>query len=76
MITPASHEVAEGEQRSARFRTWVSGQRWLLPPKGTEVRGLISDWQTKQRFRLHPAMELENFDLTATFEFEVGGNQK
>jgi DNA-binding transcriptional LysR family regulator len=63
MIVPAGHEVPDGGQRSAGFRKWVSGQRWLLPPKGTVLRELISDWESKQRFRLNAAMELENFDL-------------
>lgn len=63
MIMPAGHEVPEVGQRSAGFRKWVSEQRWLLPPKGTVLREWISDWESKQRFRLNAAMQLENFDL-------------
>jgi DNA-binding transcriptional LysR family regulator len=35
----------------------------LLPPKGSEVRELISDWEARRKLRLAGAMELGSFDL-------------
>jgi len=57
LIAPEKAEISDD------LPTWSEHQNWLLPKSNTKSRELIEKWSKRQRWKITPHMELENFDL-------------
>jgi DNA-binding transcriptional LysR family regulator len=42
---------------------WMSKEHWLLISENSQTGQQLRSWLTKQKLRLEPAMQLDNFDL-------------
>lgn len=62
MSADLSSELAKFSKPKARIE-WLNGQNWLLIEERSNTGQQLRAWMRRQRWRVEPTMQLDNFDL-------------
>lgn len=62
LITPTGMEPPPGRRSAAQWPKWAVRQHWLLIEQGSQTGRQLAAWIKKQRWKIRPGMEMDNFD--------------
>jgi DNA-binding transcriptional LysR family regulator len=61
LITPENSMPPTRQEKSA-WKSWTEEQNWLLLDSKSQTGSLLREWIGRQRWKIRPSMEMDNFD--------------
>lgn len=61
LITPEG-ATPPPRREKAKWKPWVEAQNWLLIDSQSRTGSMLHGWITRQRWKIRPAMEMDQFD--------------
>lgn len=65
LVVSSDQTLPDNLTNPKKFKEWSADQQWILPPKNSQTRQLMDQWNEDQNYSIDAHTELDSFDVIA-----------